>query len=186
MGSPSPKPQRPNEDLGRTELIFSCLYNDRAKAFDLIKQGRDINATEDLYGWTALHMCCAYKRVEIAFLLIEKGCDMDIQDNEGKTPLMLAVSYNYEQRSEKHIKRTIEIYNKLIEKGCRIDLEDDKGKRAGDYFDECEWIHNEMRKKRQNALFCGWKDPNSPLFLLPRDLMKVIFEFSDLEIKKIL
>jgi ankyrin repeat protein len=42
-------------------------------------------------GWTALHYCAAQGFVELVELLVEHGADINAQDEQGKTPLTIAL-----------------------------------------------------------------------------------------------
>lgn len=56
----------------------------------LLKHGALINAMENKYGQTALHVASKYGCVEACKLLLISGADPDIKKKDGKTPLMVA------------------------------------------------------------------------------------------------
>ena len=47
--------------------------------------GADVNAKR--YGWTPLHYAVYYGHKEIAELLIAKGADVNVKNEDGETPL---------------------------------------------------------------------------------------------------
>ena len=63
--------------MGKTETLKTILT--------LVRQ--DINAVDE-YGNTALILAAANGQEGIATALIEKGADLDKQDNNGKTALI--------------------------------------------------------------------------------------------------
>ena len=58
--------------------------------------------------------------------LLEFGADVDLQDSEGKTAMMLAIEVGQ-----------FEYALKLIDSGCDVDIADDKGLRALEYLEKC-------------------------------------------------
>jgi ankyrin repeat protein len=72
-----------NDDRA-TPLIGACRYNKPDTALELIKRGANIDArTRDrgtAIGWAAVN-----GMVEVGRLLIEKGCDLNVQVNSRKT-----------------------------------------------------------------------------------------------------
>jgi ankyrin repeat protein len=58
----------------------------------LIAEGADLNAKGDMYGGgTPLHYAARFGHTEVAELLIAKGADVNAKDEDGKTPLDLAI-----------------------------------------------------------------------------------------------
>jgi ankyrin repeat protein len=45
---------------------------------------------KDNYGWTPLHYASANNHIETAKLLLDAGADLNIEDEDGETPLYLA------------------------------------------------------------------------------------------------
>jgi cytohesin len=64
-------------------------------------------------GFTPLHYAAMYGRHEIAELLLERGADPNIQDNDGDTPLHLAAANGYS-----------EIVKLLLEHGADPNVQD--------------------------------------------------------------
>jgi ankyrin repeat protein len=73
----------------------------------LIAKGADINAGP----WTSLHSVAEEGRKEIAELLIKEGANINAKEDNGKTPLTIAVRYN-----------KMEIVQLLVAKGADINL----------------------------------------------------------------
>jgi uncharacterized protein len=78
------------DKLERTLLMESVIFKKEAIARLLISSGVDINAKE-AKGWTALHFAVQSFLPDIIQLLIEKGANVNIQDNYGNTPLLNAL-----------------------------------------------------------------------------------------------
>jgi len=80
---------------GRTALHLA-LQNDHIDvATYLIEKGANINQTEDAYGWSALYWSLRRQQTEMAKQLIFLGANMHLTDNDGKTPIRMAVEYGY-------------------------------------------------------------------------------------------
>ena len=74
---------------GFTPLIKACA----SQAYDVVKaliRSNDVNINfQDKIGNTALHYLCEDEKYDIAIELIKRGGDVEIKNNEGKTPLDL-------------------------------------------------------------------------------------------------
>ena len=53
----------------------------------------DINA-QNKHGNTPLHVACEWRWLDIVQLLVTSGCNVDIYNNCGHTPLTLAIKHN--------------------------------------------------------------------------------------------
>ena len=66
----------------------------------LVSEGADVNAIEDRFGYTPLHLVVlnahaeSEKKLEIVKFLVSEGADVNAQDREGLTPLDLAKKKN--------------------------------------------------------------------------------------------
>ena len=74
---------------------------------------------QNQYGYVALHGACDYGHLECAKALLGAGADINKQDNDGWTPLMLAA------RNGK-----IEVVRELLKRGAKKDLKNNAGKTA--------------------------------------------------------
>ncbi len=72
------------------QLIEAVCNNDQSTLIELIKQGVDLNATEDEAGITALHHAVQRNLPEIVTLLLLAGADPEAETCEGATPLDVA------------------------------------------------------------------------------------------------
>jgi len=94
------------------ENIFKLVKKNDIKGIEsLIKSGYYFLDLQDEHRWTALMYACRYNIIEIAFKLIEAGCNLDIQDTGGWTALIYACRHNRK-----------EIAFKLIEV-CNLDIQ---------------------------------------------------------------
>lgn len=95
----------------RTALIWSAFYGNEILLHWLIDNGANVNH-KDRNGDSALHFAAQQKTVECAKILIEKGADIEIQDNYGNTPLWRAIFFS---------KGDISMVNLLVENGANLD-----------------------------------------------------------------
>lgn len=83
------------------------------KAIDALDRGADVNSKAQslIYAErTSLHEAAAHNRTEIMKLLIERGADVDAQDENGATPLHLAAT-----------RQSHDAINILLDAGASID-----------------------------------------------------------------
>ncbi len=76
---------------GFTPLILACYRGNNYVATFLVNKVKDIDATSDM--GTALMACAVKGNVEIAELLLEKGCNPNITDANGTTALIYATQF---------------------------------------------------------------------------------------------
>jgi ankyrin repeat protein len=86
------------------------------KINDLISSGGNINERDPIWGWSSLQYAVYYNQTEAVRLLIEKGANLNIADENGRTPLLLAVEYNYK-----------DIIHILLDKGADMNIRDKEG-----------------------------------------------------------
>ena len=96
------------------KLIDLVKNNDVDQVIAIIDQ-YDVNETND-YGYTALHYAADNGNLEILKLLINNKALIDIQSNDGSTPLMLSVIRQHEETCKK-----------LLENGANPNLKDEFG-----------------------------------------------------------
>ncbi len=92
-----------NTDEGSgTPLFPAVISGDPLVVEALLEYGADVHLREGFWGWTPLHvavsgMTSGYAKgtaLEVARLLLDHGADIHSQDNEGMTPLHLAVTHD--------------------------------------------------------------------------------------------
>ncbi|XP_055681925.1 uncharacterized protein LOC129789281 isoform X2 [Lutzomyia longipalpis] len=81
------------DSTGQTALHYGAQYGHKDIVRFLISYAPNsiINMLDNERGQTALHMAAANKRRSICYMLVAAGANLDIQDNEGRTPKMLAI-----------------------------------------------------------------------------------------------
>ena len=90
-----------DEDSG-PPLLPAAMSGDPLVVKALLEYGADVHLRDESWGWTPLHvavsaMTAGYAKgtaIEVAQLLLDQGADIHAQDNEGRTPLHLAVTYD--------------------------------------------------------------------------------------------
>lgn len=80
-----------NDDLGDTPLIIASRLNFNNIISLLVDYNVSVNATDN-EGRSALHWCAKVNNVQGAYLLIQAGANVNMQDNDDKTPLSSALN----------------------------------------------------------------------------------------------
>lgn len=80
-----------NDDLGDTGLIIACRLSLNAIVQLLIDYNATVNATDN-EGRSALHWCAKVNNVSGACALLKAGANVNMQDNDEKTPLSAGLS----------------------------------------------------------------------------------------------
>ncbi len=109
-------------NLNSIQAVINYIDNDQdviSLLSEFIKNGIDINITNS-EGLTALHISVECKRINIIDFLLENGAKIDIQCNQGNTPLMHGIEKNVQE----------EIISKLITYKSNLDIQNIKGKTA--------------------------------------------------------
>ena len=86
---------------GRTTMLIAAANRGRANTMEeLLNRNADVNA-RTLHGETALYDCINGKGTkEMAEMLLDHKADFTIADNDGKTPLKLAIEKNRQDMVE--------------------------------------------------------------------------------------
>jgi uncharacterized protein len=101
--------------MNNHSLDFYARKNDVENVRALLKNGVNINQFDS--GMSALHVTCVDNAIAAAELLIEKGIDVNLQDEyTGATALHYCAVYNY-----------FEIGKMIIENKGRLDIADNFG-----------------------------------------------------------
>ena len=84
---------------GRTELLYAC-DNDEAwivRACIAFNDKKDMNAPDDDFRRTPLHLACMHAHVDVVELLLESGAQPSLyhEDHVGGIPIDLAIRYGY-------------------------------------------------------------------------------------------
>jgi ankyrin repeat protein len=85
----------------------------------MIAESLRLAGVDRVYGWSALHMAVKDKDEGLVGELLGKGVDVDAQDNNGRTPLHLAVN-------DEEVSNAIVIL--LIKNGAKVSAKDYRGK----------------------------------------------------------
>ena len=80
------------DDKGSSMLILACYRSNNDVASFLINNNADINFVSK--NGTALMACVVKNNIEMLDILISKGANVDLSDENGITPLILATQFN--------------------------------------------------------------------------------------------
>ena len=78
----------------RTILMYACSNGDLNVVKDIVMKGANLNATESVYGNSALFFAMCFKHYDIAKYLINAGADVNIVNKDLETILSGAIDYN--------------------------------------------------------------------------------------------
>ena len=110
-------------------LYFFEIYNNKIQYLN----------KKNLVGSTPLHLACYKGNYEIVNTLIDLGCDLNIKDNEGRTPIFYSANK--------------QIAIKLILNGADKNIKDNKGRIPFDYIND-DNIKESIRNKSLFEIFC--------------------------------
>ncbi len=106
---------------GMTALAWS-VNMEKFESFEfLLNKGAVFDTQDNLFGKTPLMNAMAASNPEFAIRLIGKGADVNIQSDDGSTPLLYAVS---ELNGNRDNTKIMEL---LIKKGANVNKENNKG-----------------------------------------------------------
>jgi len=131
-------------------LYFLELYNNDIKYLN----------EKNLVGSTPLHLACYKGNYEIVNALIDLGCDLNIKDNEGRTPIFYSANK--------------QIAIKLILNGAFKNVKDNKGRLPFDYIND-DNIKESIRNKSFFEIFCLCKIDYQSLKNKRKDILLFIF-----------
>ncbi|MFH1393802.1 MAG: ankyrin repeat domain-containing protein [Candidatus Micrarchaeota archaeon] len=90
---PTLAPEEPlSKDILNQRLLDAALVGNPDDIIDIAEQGADVNAVEPGSGMSVLMMAAKHGKGEAVQYLIEKGADVNAEDNKGWTPLIYAAS----------------------------------------------------------------------------------------------
>lgn len=70
----------------------ACCFGDTDAVMTLISRGVNVNSPHEINGWTGLHWACKRDNVEVVRLLLTKGADIDIENNQAQKPAHLTTN----------------------------------------------------------------------------------------------
>lgn len=70
----------------------ACCFGDTDAVMTLISRGVNVNSPHEINGWTGLHWACKRDHVEVVRLLLTKGADIDIENNQAQKPAHLTTN----------------------------------------------------------------------------------------------
>jgi len=99
------------------DMVRAIVQDKPGDVKDLLDKGEALDAKQN--GQTALHIAAMGGKVDIVTILIARGANVNIQDEQGITPLMLAAKEG-----------RVETIQALIAQGAKLDAQDKLGENA--------------------------------------------------------
>lgn len=107
-----------------TMLMVATFYNQEKIAELLLQSKADINL-QNKAGHTALFLACANRSEKMAKFLLEKGANatIDSKDSDGTSALQWAISYDWNDVSEKILEQNVDVNSSSKETGRNVLLD---------------------------------------------------------------
>jgi len=83
------------DEKGSSPLHWACYLGSEHAVNYLVNWVTDLDKTDKGDGFTALHLAVLSGSSKVVRKLLIKGCNKDLRDNKGKTPLDLAEESNF-------------------------------------------------------------------------------------------
>jgi hypothetical protein len=130
------------ETLIKMDVFCAAMIGDDAEIRRFIDSGGDVNSIDDEDGGTPLFAAAFWSHFAVASLLIESGCDLDRQRNDGMSALMVACRNDQPN-----------LVKLLLDAGANISLSDELGNTA------LHWAHSNKAVECIELLMQGGADP---------------------------
>lgn len=89
--------------VDETENIWVCCTDgDIARVKDFLLHGVDVNIQDNDTGNSPIHSATSYNQMEMMLFLIENGADVNLEDADGDTPILLTETRESFELLEKH------------------------------------------------------------------------------------
>lgn len=125
------------------KLFFSVIVNDLADVKRQIEAGISVDVVDNQYSrCSVLHMstCKGYK--DIVVYLLSHGANPSVQDDQGYTPLHLAIIYAKMSRNKIKRDNFLDIAKYLINYGAHLEIKSEYGTTPIDKAKEPPEIYN--------------------------------------------
>jgi ankyrin repeat protein len=121
------------DTFGNSLLWHAYIKNYHEIIFILLNAGVDVNLKSGNLCMCDMHRACAFGNLSFAELLLTCDGNVNIEDVNGKTPLILSVECRYNNYS-------LELVNILIDKGAKINHQDSYGLSVLHYACQRSWL----------------------------------------------
>jgi hypothetical protein len=89
--------------VDETENIWVCCTDgDISRVREFLSAGVDVNIQDKDTGNSPIHSAASYNQMEMMLFLIENGADVNLEDADGDTPILLAETRETFELLEKH------------------------------------------------------------------------------------
>lgn len=108
------------------DFVDAAQKGDAVAVKRLLTQDVDVNAKDEFFGRTVLMYAATGGYIDVVRVLLEKGADVNAQDNIGMTALMWAVYDSYDTMSEGHAATV----RALLDSGANVNVKENNGEMA--------------------------------------------------------
>ena len=122
------------DQSGNSLLWNAYINNFHEIIFLLLNAGINVNTKSGPLCMCDMHRACAFGNISFVELLLACDGDVNIEDLNGKTPLILSIEYRYNNNY------CIELIELLIQKGAKINHQDFYGLSALHYACQRSWL----------------------------------------------
>jgi len=131
MAQARPLYQEHSDAFAEHEIFDAVGLNDVKRVRELLDCGVDINIQDFDKGWTPLHVAASRGSKQTMELLVQRGCDLNVQDNRGSTTLHSLIYKRYDN---------LALW--LVKMGANIHLADKRG--FTPYDNALGWFQKEL------------------------------------------
>ena len=114
-----------------------------------IESGGDAKAISSQSNWSLLHLAAEFQDIAAIEYLINLGCDPNLPDVYGQTPLHIAISIDIDAAIQNDQPLEYKATKKFIELGADITVKENQGKTPIDWVD----CYGEVARKMFDDLF---------------------------------
>jgi ankyrin repeat protein len=101
-----------------------------------LESGGSPHITHPDSGWSLFHYAADFQDLAAIDYLYELGCDLNVRDSYGQTPLHIAVDSEIDDTVQTDAALNFKVTQRLITLGADLTIQDNKGKTPLDWIDD--------------------------------------------------